>query len=130
MQDQGFRGNLTDLASGQTAENMALPSEIEYVQVGDAVLSPDSSTLIYTVTHGEWGSEDFVFGMFQVDLAAGTQRELLSLQPNRYKVVRFEDDGSLLLTANRPREERGTWRLHPDGTLEHLSELTLVGVAE
>jgi hypothetical protein len=128
VQDQGFRVNLTDLASGQTAEIMALPSEIEYVQVGDAVLSPDGSTLIYTVVHGDWGSEGFV--MFQVDLAAGTQRELLSLQPNRYKVVRFEDDGSLLLTANRPREERGTWRLHPDGTLEHLSELTLVGVAE
>jgi Tol biopolymer transport system component len=128
VQDQGFRVTLTDLASGQTTEIMALPSELEYVQVGDAVLSPDGSTLIYTVAHGDWGSEGFV--MFQVDLAAGTQRELLSLQPNRYKVVRFEDDGSLLLTADRPREERGTWRLHPDGTLEHLSELTLVGVAE
>ena len=128
VQDQGFRVNLTDLASGQTAEVMALPSEIEYVQVGDVVLSPDGSTLIYTVIHGDWGSEGFV--MFQVDLAAGTQRELLPLQPNRYRVVRFEDDGSLLLTADWPKEERGAWRLHPDGTLDHLSELTFVGVAE
>ncbi len=128
VQDQGFKVNLTDLASGQTTEIVTIPSELEYVQVGDVVFSPDGSTLIYTVAHGDWGSEGFT--LFQVDLAAGTQREFLALQPDRYKVAHIEDDGSLLLTAVWPAEGRDTWRLHPDGTMEHLSELTFVGVSE
>jgi hypothetical protein len=63
-----------------------------------------------------------------VDLAAGAQQELLAPQPTRYKVAHFEEDGSLLLTIAWPGEGTGTFRLHPDGTLEHLSELTFLGV--
>jgi hypothetical protein len=74
------------------------------------------------------GSE--TFALFQVDLTTGTQRELLAPQPTRYKAVRFEDDGSLLLTVVWPGEGMGTWRLHPDSTLEHLSELTFLGVSQ
>jgi hypothetical protein len=45
-------------------------------------------------------------------------------------VVRFEDDGSLLLRIIWSGEETGTFRLHPDGTLERLSEETFVGISE
>jgi putative hemolysin len=127
-EDQGFKVNLTDIASGQTTEIATLPAELEYVQVGDVVFSPDGSTLIYTVAYGDWGSEGFA--LFQIDSSTGTQREILASQPNRYKVVRFEDDDSLLLTVVWPGEGGGTFRLHPDGTLEHLSEATFVGISQ
>jgi putative hemolysin len=127
-EDQGFKINLTDLASGQTTEIATLPSELEYVQVGDAVFSPDGSTLIYTVAYGDWGSEGFA--LFQIDSSTGTQREILAPQPTHYKVAHFEDDGLLLLTIAWPGEGTGTFRLHPDGTLEHLSEATFVGISQ
>ena len=126
VKGHGFKVNLTDLASGQTTEIATIPSDRGYVQVGDGVFSPDDSTLIYTVAYGDWGSEGFA--LFQVDLATGTQRELLAPQPTRYKVARFEDNGSLLLTIAW-RRQPGTSRLDPDGTLEHLSDLTFLGVS-
>jgi hypothetical protein len=61
-----------------------------------------------------------------VEFTTETQRESLAPQTTRYKVVRFEDDGSLLLMVLGPGEETGTFRLHPDGTLEHV--LALVGI--
>ena len=128
VEDQGFKVNLTDLASGQTTEIMTLPAELGYAQVGDVVFSPDGSTLIDTVAYGDWGSEGFA--LFQVDLAAGTQREILAPQPTHYKVAHFEDDGSLLLTIAWPGEGGGTFRLHPDGTLEQLSEATFLGISQ
>jgi hypothetical protein len=128
-ESEGFTVNLTELASGQTTEiPISISTDLGLVRVGDGVFSPDGSTLVYTVAYGDMGSE--TFALFQVDLTTGTQRELLAPQLARYKVVRFEDDGSLLLTANWWRGERGTFRLHPDGTLEHLSELTFVGVLQ
>jgi putative hemolysin len=128
-ESEGFTVNLTELASGQTTEiPTTISTDLGLVRRGDAVFSPDGSTLVYTVAYGDMGSE--TFALFQVDLTTGTQRELLAPQPTRYKVVRFEDDGSLLLTADWWRGERGTFRLHPDGTLEHLSELTFVGVLQ
>jgi putative hemolysin len=129
MEDEGFKLSLTDLASGQTTEiATTISTDLGLVQVGDGVFSPDGSTLIYTVAYGDWGSEGFA--LFQVDLTEGTQRELLAPQPTHYKVVHFEDDGSLLLTVAWPEEGTGTVRLHPDGTLEHLSDAALVGVSQ
>jgi putative hemolysin len=124
---QGFTIHLTDLASDQTTEIATLPAELGDTQVGDAVFSPDGSTLIYAVAYGDWGGDGFA--LFQVDPNTGTQREILAPQPNRYQVAHFEDDGSLLLTVAWPGEEGGTFRLHPDGTLERLSESTFVGVS-
>jgi len=125
---EGFKVNLTDLASGQTTEIVTPSTDLGFAQVGDGVFSPDGSTLIYTVAYGDWGSEGFA--LFQVDFTTGTQRELLAPQPTHYKVAHFEDDGSLLLTIAWPGEGTGTFRLHPDGTLEHLSGSTLVGVSQ
>jgi len=128
-ESEGFKVNLTELASGQTTEiPTTISTDLGLVRRGDGVFSPDDSTLVYTVAYGDMGSE--TFALFQVDLSTGTQRELLAPQPTRYKVVRFEDDGSLLLTITWPGEGTGTFRLHPDGTLEHLSESTLVGVSQ
>ncbi len=128
-ESEGFTVNLTELASGQTTEiPITISTDLGLVRGGDAVFSPDGSTLVHTVAYGDMGSE--TFALFQVDLTTGTQRELLTPQPIRYKVVRFEDDGSLLLTIVWPGEGTGTFRLHPDGTLEHLSESTLVGVSQ
>ncbi len=127
-ESEGFTVNLTELASGQTTEiPITISTDLGPVRCGDAVFSPDGSTLVYTVAYGDMGSE--TFALFQVDFTTGTQRELLTPRPTRYKVVRFEDDGSLLLTIAW-RGETGTFRLHPDGTLEHLSELTFVGVSQ
>jgi putative hemolysin len=123
-----YRVNLTDVASGQTTEITTIPLGAEPVNPGDALFSPDSSTLVYVVAYGNMGS--MTFALFQIDAATGTQRELLSPRSERYRVVHFEDDGSLLLTAVWPQDRRDTWRLHPDGTLEHVSELTLVGISE
>ncbi len=126
---KGIPLSLTDLASGQTTEiATTIVTDLGVVRVGDGVFSPDGSTLVYTVAYGDMGSE--TFALFQVDLTTGTQRELLAPQPTRYQVVRFEDGGSLLLTTDWWRGERGTFRLHPDGTLEHLSVATFVGVSE
>jgi hypothetical protein len=55
-----------------------------------------------------------------VEFTTETQREPLAPLTTRFKVVRFEDDGSLLLTVLGFGEETGTFRLHPDGTLEHV----------
>jgi Tol biopolymer transport system component len=126
---EGLKVNLTDLASGQTMEiPTTISTDLGLVRVGDGMFSPDGSTLVYTVAYGDMGSE--TFALFQVDVATGTQRELLTTQPTRYKVVRFEDDGSLLLTIAWPGEGTGTFHLHPDGTLEQLSEATFVGVLQ
>jgi len=126
---EGFKVNLTELASGQTTGiPTTISTDLGLVRRGDGVFSPDGSTLVYTVAYGDMGSESFA--LFQVDLTTGTQRELLAPQPTRYKVVRFEDDGSLLLTVVWPGEGMGTWRLHPDSTLECLSELTFFGVLQ
>jgi Tol biopolymer transport system component len=128
VEDEGFKLSLTDLASGQTSEiATTISTDLGPGQVGDGVFSPDGSTLIYTAAYGDWGSEGFA--LFQVDLDTGTQRELLAPQPTQYKVVHFEDDGSLLLTVAWPTEGTGTVRLLADGTLEHLSDATLVGVS-
>ncbi len=123
-----YRVNLTDVASGQTTEITTIPLGSEPVNPGDALFSPDGSTLLYTVAYGNMGS--MTFALFQIDIATGAQRELLSPRTDRYRVVRFEDDASLLLTDAWPRKRPGTWHLHPDGTMEHLSELTFVGVSE
>jgi putative hemolysin len=121
--------SLTDLASGQTTEiTTSISTDLGTVRVGDGVFSPDGSTLVYTVAYGDPGSE--TFALIQMDLTTGTQREIVPPQPTRYKVTRFEDDGSLLLTIVWPGEGRDTWRLHPDGTMERFSELTLLGVWE
>jgi len=126
---EGCKVCLTDLASGQTTEIATTHStDLGLVHVGDAVFSPDGSTLVYTVGYDPLRRA--AFALFQVDFAAGTQQELLAPQPTRYKVVHFEDDGSLLLTVVGPGEGTGTFRLHPDGTLEHLSDSTLVGVSQ
>jgi Tol biopolymer transport system component len=125
---EGFKVNLTDLASGQTTEVVTPSTDLGFAQVGDGVFSPDGSTLIYTVAYGVLGREGFA--LFQVDFTTGTQRELLAPQPTHYKVAHFEDDGSLLLTIAWPGEGTGTFRLHPDGTLEHLSEATFVGISQ
>jgi len=125
---EGFKVNLTELASGQMTEVATPSTDLGLVQVGEGVFSPDGSTLIYTVAYGDWGSEGFA--LIQVDLTAGTQQELLAPQPTHYKVAHFEDDGSLLLMIAWPGEGGGTSRLHPDGTLEHLSEATFVGVSQ
>lgn len=120
--------SLTDLANGRTTEiDAAIPTDLELWQVGDAVFSPDGRELVYTAAYGYWGSEGFA--LFHVDLTTGTQRDLLARQPTRYSVARFESDGSLLLTTAWASEGTGTFRLHPDGTLEHLSELTFIGVS-
>jgi Tol biopolymer transport system component len=126
---EGLKVNLTELASGQTTEiATTISTDLGLVRVGDGVFSPDGSTMVYTVAYGDMGSETFT--LFQVDLTTGTQRELLAPQPTRYKVVHFEDDGSLLMTIAWPGEGTGTVRLHADGTLEHLSDATLVGVLQ
>jgi hypothetical protein len=126
---EGFKVSLTDLASGQTTEIATTNStDLGFVHVGDGMFSPDGSTLVYTVGYDPL--RNAAFALFQVDFATGTQQELLAPQPTRYKVVRFEDDGSLLLIVVWPWEETGTFRLHPDGTLEHLSDSTLVGVSQ
>jgi len=128
-ESEGFTVNFTELASGQTTEiPTTISTDLGLVRRGDGIFSPDGSTLVYTVAYGDMGSE--TFALFQVDLTTGTQQELLAPQPARYQVVRFEDDGSLLLTIAWPGEGGGTFRLHSDGTLEHLSEATLVGVAQ
>ncbi len=123
-----YRVNLTDVASGQTTEITTIPLGSEPVNPGDALFSPDGSTLLYTVAYGNMGS--MTFALFRIDIATGAQRELLSPRTDRYRVARFEDDGSLLLATVWHGEGRDTWRLHPDGTMERLSELTFVGVAE
>ena len=129
VEGEGFKINLTELASGQTTEiPTTISAALGIVRVGDGIFSPDGSTLIYTVAYGDMGSE--TFALFQVDLTTGTERELLNPQPTRYRVVRFEDDGSLLLTVVWSGEGMGTFRLHPDGTLEKLSEATFVGVSK
>ena len=129
VEGEGFKINLTELASGQTKEiPTTIPAALGIVRDGDGMFSPDGSTLIYTVAYGDMGSE--TFALFQVDLTTGTERELLTPQPTRYRVVRFEDDGSLLLTVVWSGEGMGTFRLHPDGTLEQLSEATFVGVSK
>jgi hypothetical protein len=126
---EGFKVNPTDLASGQTTEIATTNStDLGFVHVGDGMFSPEVSTLVYTVGYDPLGNA--AFALFPVDFATGTQRELLAPQPTRYKVVCFEDDGSLLLTVVAPWEKTGTFRLHPDGTLEHLSDSTLVGVSQ
>jgi len=128
---EGFKLSLTDLASGQTTGiGTTIATDLGLVQVGDGMFSPDGSKLVYTVAYDPLGKETgrATFALFQADLATGTQQELLAPQPTRYKVVRFEDDGSLLLTIVWPGEGTGTFRLHPDGTLEHLSESTFLGV--
>ena len=126
-EDEGFKVSLTDLVSGQTTEiATTIATDLGPVQAGDGMFSPDGSTLVYTVGYDPLGKA--TFALFQVDLAAGTQQELLAPQPTRHKVARFEDDGSLLLTIAWPGEGAGTFRMHPDGTLEHLSELTFLGV--
>jgi dipeptidyl aminopeptidase/acylaminoacyl peptidase len=123
--DQGFEATITDLASGQAAEIATPVTDLGLVGYGHCKFSPDGSTLVCTVAYGDMGSETFT--LIQVDLSTGTQRELLAPQPTHYKVARFEDDGSLLLTVAWS-EEMGTSRLHPDGTLERLSELTFLGI--
>jgi hypothetical protein len=129
VEGEGFKINLTELASGQTTEiPTTISAALGIVRVGDGMFSPDGSTLIYTVAYGDMGSE--TFALFQVELTTGTERELLTPQPTRYRVVRFEDDGSLLLTVVWSGEGMGTFRLHPDGTLEQLSEATFVGVSK
>ena len=126
---EGFRVSLTDLANGQTTEiATTISTDLGPVQIGDAMFSPDGSTLVYTVGYDSLGKA--AFALFRVDFAKGTQRELLPPQPTRYKVVRFEDDGSLLLTVVGTGEETGTFRLHPDGTLEHLSDSTFLGISQ
>jgi len=128
---EGFKVSFTDLASGQTTEiATSISTDLGPVQAGDGMFSPDGSTLVYTVAYDPLGRETgrATFALFQVDLATGTQQELLAPQPTRYKVVGFEDDGSLLLTISWPGEGTGTFRLHRDGTLEHRSELTFLGV--
>jgi len=128
-ESEGFTVNLTELASGQTTEiPITISTDLGLVRGGDAVFSPDGSTLVHTVAYDPLGRA--TFALFQADTATGTQQELLAPQPSRYKVVRFEDDGSLLLTIVWPGEGMGTFRLHPDGTLEHLSESTLVRVSQ
>jgi hypothetical protein len=127
-EEEGFTASLTDLVSGQTTDIATLPVEVGRGQVGDVLFSPDGSTLIYTIAHGDWGSEGY--SLFQIDTATGMQQEILARHPNRYKVVHFEEDGSLLLRIIWSGEETGTFRLHPDGTLERLSEATLVGIAQ
>ena len=126
---EGFKVSLTDLVSGQTTEiATTIATDLGPVQAGDGMFSPDGSTLVYTVGYDPLGKA--TFALFQVDLTTGTQQELLAPQRTRYKVARFEDDGSLLLTISWPGEGTGTFRLHPDGTLEHLSELTFLGVSQ
>jgi putative hemolysin len=125
---EGFKVNLTDLASGQTTEITTPSTDLGFVQVGEGVFSPDNSTLVYTVAYGDWGSEGFA--LVQVDFTTGTQQELLASQPTHYKVAHFEDDGSLLLTIAWPGEGTGAFRLYPDGTLERLSEATFVGISQ
>lgn len=131
---EGFKVSLTDLASGQTTEiATTIATDLGPVQAGDGMFSPDGSTLVYTVGYDPLGRATgrATFALFQVDLAAGTQQELLAPQPTRcYKVAHFEEDGSLLLTIAWPGEGTGTFRLHPDGTLEHLSESTFLGVSQ
>jgi hypothetical protein len=120
---------LTDLVSGQTTEiATSISTDLGLVRVGDGVFSPDGSTLVYTVAYGDPGSE--TFALIQMDLITGTQWEILPPQPTCYKVARFEDDGSLLLTIAWLGEGTGTLRLHPDGTLERISESTFVGVSQ
>jgi hypothetical protein len=63
-----------------------------------------------------------------VEFTTETQREPLAPQTTRYKMVCYEDDGSLLLTVLGPGEETGTFRLHPNGTLEHVLDLALAGI--
>jgi putative hemolysin len=128
LEEQGFKVFLTDLASGQTTEIATVSAEPGNNSLGDPVFSPDGSTLIYTMAYGDWGSEGYA--LFQLDTATATQQEILPPQPDYHKVVRFEDDGSLLLRIIWSGEETGTFRLHPDGTLERLSEATLVGIAQ
>ena len=62
-----------------------------------------------------------------MEFTTETQREPLAPLTTRFKVVRCEDDGSLLLTVLGFGEETGTFRLHPDGTLEHVLDLAPVG---
>ena len=92
------------------------------------LFSPDGSTLVYTIAYGDWGSGGYA--LFQMDTTTGTQREILAPQLDYHKVVRFEDDGSLLLRIIWSGEETGTFRLQPDGALESLSEATLVGISQ
>jgi Tol biopolymer transport system component len=125
---EGFQVNLTDLTSGQTTEITTPSTNLGFWQYGKGVFSPDNSTLIYTVAYGDWGSEGFA--LVEVDFTTGTQQEILASQPNHYKVAHFEEGGSLLLTIAWPEESGGTFRLHPDGTLEQLSELTFVGISQ
>lgn len=127
-EEEGFTASLTDIVSGQTTDIATLPVEVGRGQVGDVLFSPDGSTLIYTVAYGDWGSDGYA--LFQIDTATGTQREILPPQPDYHKVVHFEDDGSLLLRIIWPGEATGTFRLRPDGTLESLSEATLVGISQ
>ena len=126
----GLEVSLTDLASGQTTEIASFSTD--FTQGGNGMFSPDGSTLVYTVAYGDRGSE--TFALFQVDLITGRlsgARELLAPQPNPYKVARFEDDGSLLLTVDWWMGKRkGTFRLRPNGTLEHLSDLTFLGILQ
>ncbi len=127
--DLGYKVNLCDVASGQTTEIATIPSDGEIVQVGDGMFAPDGSTLVYTVAYGD--EESGTFSLFQMDVATGAQRELLPPQPNRYRVVRFEDDGFFLLTSVLTGgADFYTWSLHPDGTMTKVSGYTLVGVSE
>ncbi|MCP3884168.1 MAG: hypothetical protein GY700_01590 [Propionibacteriaceae bacterium] len=128
MIDQGFKATIVDLASGQETEIAIPATDLGPIQVGDGMLSPDGSTLVFVALYGGRGPESFA--LIQVDLTTGTQREILAPQPTYYKVARFEADGSLLLTVAWLGEGMGTLRLHPDGTLEHLSDSTFLGVAQ
>jgi hypothetical protein len=75
----------------------------------------------------EFSILDKAFAPFSVEFTTETQREPLAPQTTRYQVVSFGDDGSLLLTVLGPGEGTGTFRLHPDGTLEHVLDLAPVG---
>lgn len=123
---EGLVISLTDLTSGETMDIAAVPEG--YNQAGNIAFSPDNETIVYTaaVAEGPGGPEQEMFALIEVDLTTGIQAVLIDNQPMQYQVVRFEADGSLLMTTGW---EPGTDRLYPDGTVEHVSDSTYLGVA-
>lgn len=117
---------VTDLTSGGTIDVAAVPEG--YNRAGNIVFLPGNERVVYTaaVAEGPGGPEQEMFALLEVDLTTGAQAVLIDNQPVQYEIVRVEEDGSLLMTMGW---EPGTARLHPDGTVEHVSDSTYLGVA-
>ena len=109
-----------------TIDNALTPSEIEAARltpevmwkmgrIGESALSPDGTTLLYTLTRYNMAENRGISVIVSRDLATGEERELTDLAATSVSPVWSADGADIWFATNRSGEMQ-LWKMQADGS--------------